>query len=82
MKNMTTKKEIMEEAEWMLEHLSIGYSPIFEVVDWRATDTPLASFDYLPKFKKYIKGLRDRKIRTWRWDYYIGHLQAFVVVVD
>lgn len=82
MKKMTTKKEIMEEAEWMLEHLSFGYSPIFEVVDWRATGTPLASFNEFPKFKKYIRGLRDRKIRTWRWDYYVEHLQAFVVVVD
>ena len=82
MENMITKKEIMEGAEWMLEHLSIGDSPIFEVVDWRAPDTTLASFNELPKFKKYIKGLRGREIMNWGCSCGGGNPPAFVVEVD
>ncbi len=77
-----TKKEIMEEADWAREHRSIGYGMVFNVVDWREPDKPLASLDYLPKFKQFIKGLRNRKILKWKHDWLIGHVEAFVVVVD
>lgn len=77
-----TKKEIMEEAEWSRTHRPTGYGMVFNVVDCREPDKPLASFDYLPKFKKFINGLRNRKILTWKHDWLVGHVEAFVVVVD
>ena len=82
MTNIITKKEIMEEAERMLENLPIGKSMIFEVVKWRAPDTTLASFNELPKFKKYIKGIRNREIMNWSCKCGGRNPWEFVVVVD